>query len=168
MKRFRCAVWHWHWIRIELALEWLNCSTTLSSLQWLGGDGKKKTPSCSWAVPLKLTAPCYMMRLHAYVFSKRDSWIAVVSAFLVRWSLFGTAFYSGAASQCRLAWQITLKRFPPTTLFQEYVHFCIPLLAFDKTVSGEYASWWLGPSTLCCCFWDQIQRGQWEFSGRWF
>lgn len=55
-----------------------------------------------------------MKLLHLNVFSKRDSWIAVVSALSVRWSLLGTAFYSGAGSQCRLAWQITLKRFPPT------------------------------------------------------
>lgn len=111
MKRFRCAVWHWHWLRAELAL---NC-TTLSSLQQFGMKKKTKNPSCSWAVASKLTAPFYVMLLYLYVFSKRDSSIAVVSAPSVRRALLGTAFYCGAGSQCRLAWQITLKRFPPTS-----------------------------------------------------
>lgn len=169
MKRFRCAVWHWRWIRVELTLEWLNCST-LSSLHKLRKKKKKKeTPSCSWAVPWKWTAPFYKMHLHPYVFSKHDSWIAVVSALSVRQSLLGSSFLkTSAGSQCHLAWQITLKHFPATTLSQEYVYFCSPMLTFDKTVSGEYASWWLSLSNPLLLVWDQIQSGQWEFSARWF
>lgn len=166
VKRFRCAAWHWRWIRVELALEWLNC-TTLSSLQRLGRE--KKPPSCSWAVPLKLTAPCYLTRLHVHVFSKRDSWIAVVSAPSVRWSLFGTAFYSAAGSQCCLAWQITLKRFPPTTPVPRICAFLHSLgciwqdikrcLCLLTSKSADPLLLLLGSDT---------KRPQWEFGSRWF
>lgn len=42
MKRFRCAVWHWSWIRVELVLEWLNC-ISLFSLKQLKSCKNKQT-----------------------------------------------------------------------------------------------------------------------------
>lgn len=122
MKRFRCAVWHRRWIRVELALEWLNCTF------WPAIVEKKKYNSLmllSWTLKINRSL------LHGAppsVFSRRDSWIAVVSAHSVRRSLLGTAFYFGAGSKCRLAWQITLKRFPPTSRSKNMCVSAVPCL----------------------------------------
>lgn len=61
---------------------------------------------------------------------------------------------------------------------QEYERLCSPLLAFDKTVNGEYASWRPSPSTLHCMLesdtkrlvgvqWQMVLNKSWVVSFDW-
>lgn len=154
MKRFRWAVWHWHWLGVQLALLW-RYFTTLSSLQWLRG---KKTPSCFSAMASKLTTPLFMTLLHPYAFSKCDAWITVVSCPLsetiAAWNGFLFRRWQ-SVPPCLTNNPQALSTYYP---IQEYVCLCIPLLAFDKTVNGEYASRRPNPSTLRCWLESDTKR----------